>query len=179
MKKFFQSFLLVAAVAMLVVGCEKMQVESPATGDDMKGTETQGETATGDIPGPTTPGTMATIVVGDTPYSVEIASTVEEKARGLMDRESLPENAGMWFVFDKPVQDDFWMKDTLIPLDMIFVGENMKVVDIHENAVPQKLDAISSSEPYMYVLEVNGGQVAAHGIKVGDTVEKRIGPSGD
>jgi hypothetical protein len=179
MKKIFHSILLIGMMVAFVAGCEKMQMQGAGTADDMKGTETTGEAAAADIPAPMTPGNVATIVVGETPFSVEIASTVEEKAHGLMDRESLPENAGMWFVFDSPVQDEFWMKDTLIPLDMIFVGEDMKVVHIHENAVPKSLVPIKPPVPYRYVLEVNGGKTAEHGIKVGDSVERRIGPSND
>lgn len=179
MKRWFHSFAVLFAVALLAAGCEKAQMQGVNTPEDMKGAESQGETATADIPGPTTPGNVATIVVGETPFSVEIAATAEEKRHGLSERESLPENAGMWFVFDTSVQDEFWMKDTLIPLDMIFVGEDMKVVHIHENAVPKSLDVIKPPVPYRYVLEINGGQVATHDIKVGDPVQRRIGPSGD
>jgi len=176
MKKLISApFVLALAAVLLVVGCEKMQAEGPVASGDMKGTETPEDAGTA----PTTQATVGTVTVGGTPFSVEYAVTDEEKARGLMDRESLPENYGMWFVFSQLVQEEFWMKDTLIPLDMIFVDEDMKVIYIKENAVPKSLEMIGAPSPYMYVLEVNAGKVAEHGIKVGDTVEAGMGPKND
>ena len=175
MKRSLSPIIMLLAVVLLVAGCQKMQTEGADTAGDIKGTEAAPEA----VPAPTSPGTVGTIVVADTPFSVEYAVTDEEKARGLMDRESIPPNGGMWFVFSTPVQQDFWMKDTLIPLDIIFVGEDMKIVSIAENAVPKSVEMISSDEPFMYVLELNAGKVAELGIKVGDKVEARIGPKNE
>lgn len=175
MKRFLSISILFLALGLVIAGCEKMQTEGPATAEDVKSAEVEGE-----IPGLTTSGTVGTIVVGDKAFSVEFAVTDEEKARGLMNRESLPENAGMWFVFSQPVQERFWMKDTLIPLDILFVGDDMKVVYVFENAAPGSMELIpptSTSVPdYKYVLEINGGTVGKKGIEVGDTVEQRVGP---
>jgi len=176
MKRLLTALALILAVGIAIAGCEKMQTEGATTAEDVKSTEVEGE---GTVAAPTTPGTVGTIMVADVPFSVEYAITDEEKARGLMNRESLPANAGMWFVFSHPVEEEFWMKDTLIPLDMIFVGEDMKVVHIKEGAVPKSLEMISSPLPYMYVLEINAGQAEEHGFEVGDRVEARLGPKGD
>ncbi len=175
MKYLVVIFSIVAAAMIAVGGCEKMQTEGPATAEDVAGAETGG-VETPDVQTTAASKALATIIVGSTPFSVEIAETDEEKARGLMNRESLPENSGMWFIFDRPVRESFWMKDTLIPLDIIFVGEDMRIVHIKENAVPKSLEMISSSTPYMYVLEINAGKVAEQGIKEGDEVQKKIGP---
>lgn len=174
MKRLLTALALVVALGIAIAGCEKMQTEGATTAEDVKSAEVEG-----DIPAPTTPGTVGTIMVGETPFSVEYAVTDEQKARGLMNRESLPDNYGMWFVFTHPVEEEFWMKDTLIPLDIIFVGEDMKVVHIKEDAVPKSLEMISSPVPFMYVLEINAGKAEEHGFEVGDKVEARIGGKSD
>jgi uncharacterized membrane protein (UPF0127 family) len=163
----------VGLAAMIAsTGCERMQ--TAATGAEGQATMPTAEQEGSGMQAQA--GTMATVVVAETPFTVEIAETDAQKAHGLMGRESLPENAGMWFVFDEPVQEQFWMKDTLIPLDMIFVGDDMKIVSIVKNAKPLSEELISSTAPYKFVLEVNGGLADKYGFKVGDAVEKRIGP---
>lgn len=176
MKRLLPALVLVMVFGIVIAGCEKMQTEGATTAEDVKSTDVEGE---GGMAAPTTPGTVGTITVGEIPFSVEYAVTDEEKASGLMNRESLPGNSGMWFVFTHPVEEEFWMKDTLISLDIIFVGENMKVVHISEDAVPKSLEMISSPVPFMYVLEINGGKAEEFGLEVGDKVESRIGPKGD
>ena len=131
---------------------------------------------TGEGIGVMTPGTVATIALGSTDFSVEVAKTDEERAHGLMGRESLPANGGMWFVFPGNVQDEFWMKDTLIALDIIYVDSDMKVVHINPNTVPESTEMLSSPVAYRYVLEVPAGSVEKFDIKVGDLAEERIGP---
>jgi uncharacterized membrane protein (UPF0127 family) len=101
---------------------------------------------------------------------VEVADSPDEWTHGLMDRTSLPEDAGMLFVFDDVVQRCFWMQDTLIPLDMIFIADNLTIIDIHRNATPLSEEHIYSSGPCRYVLEVNGGLCEADGIEIGDRV---------
>ena len=108
-------------------------------------------------------------------YAVEIVKTPEERAQGLQHRESLAADHGMWFVFDNDVQDPFWMKNTPLALDIIFVGSDNKIVDCIENAQPNSTDLLIPKQPYRYVLEVVAGQVAAHRMSIGDTIEFRIG----
>jgi len=101
-------------------------------------------------------------------FSVELANTPSERQQGLMFRESMPDNRGMLFVFDDVVPRSFWMKNTLIPLDMLFIDDNWTVVHV-ANAVPCTVDPCPSysSPPAMYVLEINGGLAEKSGIKVG------------
>lgn len=160
---------------VLIAGCQKMQSSETIPLDQSSGQNAAVAGEGGAMVEPST-GTVGTIVVGPATYSVEIAQTDDEKAKGLMGRESLPENYGMWFVFDAPQVMQFWMKNTAIPLDILFVGSDMKVLTIHENAVPFDEKLIAPEAPAQYVLELNAGQVAKHGIKKGDAVQKRIGP---
>lgn len=153
-------------------GCEKMQQASG--GEQEVQADSLVQEQGGDMPAAAEV-VLATIVVNGKEFSVEIAKTDEEKAKGLSGRESLPENSGMWFVFERPVQERFWMQGMEMPLDMIFVDENMKVVHVAENAVPGSTELISSPAPFMYVLELNAGTAAKNSIKAGDLVEKRVG----
>ncbi len=99
---------------------------------------------------------------------VEIARTEAEQRNGLMNRSSLAENAGMLFLFDAARVQSFWMKNTLIPLDMIFISDDGLVVGIVERAEPRTLTERSVGRPSRYVLEVNGGWCRAHGVRAGD-----------
>jgi len=99
---------------------------------------------------------------------VEVARTPAEQQQGLMFRQSLPPDAGMLFVFQEDVDHAFWMKNTLIPLDMIFIAGDGTVVGVVENAEPQTTVPRSVRAPSRYVLEVNGGWSAAHAVKKGD-----------
>lgn len=103
-------------------------------------------------------------------YCVEVADSSDEITRGLMNRTWLAPDAGMLFVFDGEVDHYFWMKNTLIPLDMIYISSDGRVVGVRENAVPGSTDAIEPPGPSRYVLEVNGGQCSQYGISVGDQV---------
>ena len=102
---------------------------------------------------------------------VELARTAEERARGLMFREHLDEDAGMLFLYDGEDIRRFWMRNTLIPLDMLLISSDNRVVGIVENAEPQTDTGRQVAEPSQYVLEVNGGFSAAHGITAGTLVE--------
>ncbi len=106
--------------------------------------------------------------------NVEIADSPDEWRYGLMNRASLPQDAGMLFVFEDDEPRYFWMDNTLIPLDMIFIASDLTIINIHENATPLSRDIIASSGPCRYVLEVNGGLCAANGIDVGDHVDMDI-----
>src|ERR671918_1251733 len=105
---------------------------------------------------------------------VEVPDDREEFARGLMFRSHLPWNAGMLFAFYEEEPRRFWMKNTLIPLDMIFVDSSSKIIDIKENVPPCKQEecpTYPSREPAQYVLEVNAGFVQEKGIRIGDELE--------
>ncbi len=104
-------------------------------------------------------------------FTVEIARTPEEQATGLMNRASLAPDRGMIFPFDVPRQASFWMKDTLIPLDIIFVRTDGTIANIAANTVPLSLEPVYSEGPVADVLEIAGGRAAELGIKPGDKVE--------
>jgi uncharacterized membrane protein (UPF0127 family) len=101
---------------------------------------------------------------------VEIASDDPSRSRGLMFRRSLPEDSGMIFVFQEESFHSFWMKNTLIPLDMLFIDAQGKVVGVVENAEPRTLSSRSVEGDSRFVLEVNGGWCARHGVAAGDAV---------
>ena len=104
-------------------------------------------------------------------FTIEVAKSREQMMQGLMYRRSLPADAGMLFEYDHPQPVAFWMKNTLIPLDMLFIGADGTVLDIHERAVPLSLDSIATDQPVLGVLELNGGTVSRLGIKRGDRVD--------
>ncbi len=103
---------------------------------------------------------------------VELADTEAKRERGLMFRKELPEGRGMLFLFDEEGEHSFWMKDTLIPLDLIFVDSSGRVTGIVARARPLTLEPRSGG-PSRMVLEVPGGWAEAHGVRTGDrmTVE--------
>ncbi|MBX6370015.1 MAG: DUF192 domain-containing protein [Rhodospirillales bacterium] len=103
-------------------------------------------------------------------FKVEMATTPAQMAQGLMFRRSLDPDAGMLFDYGTTQRVSFWMKNTLIPLDMIFIYANGRVAAVHERAVPLSEQAIPSPVPVRAVLEVNGGTAARLGIKPGDLV---------
>lgn len=105
-------------------------------------------------------------------YSVqaEVAETPAQREAGLMNRASLAEDAGMLFVFETEYSISFWMKDTLIPLDMIFADADKIIVDIRRDAQPGDLIPYTSIAPAKYVLEVNGGYCDEKNIDIGDTL---------
>lgn len=109
-------------------------------------------------------------------FSVEIADDPAERAQGLMFRTELPEGRGMLFDFRRPQEVSFWMKNTPLPLDMIFIGADGRVVGVHAFAVPQSTTPIPSGSPVLGVLEVAGGTAGKLGIAVGDRVRHRIFP---
>jgi len=107
---------------------------------------------------------------GPVQFTVELADTPDERAQGLMFRDALAPNAGMLFIYPRDQIISMWMKNTLIPLDMLFIGGDGRVLGIAERTVPLSLHSISSEGPARAVLEVNGGTAARHGIRPGDRV---------
>ena len=103
---------------------------------------------------------------------VEVADDSNERSEGLMDRGSLGKNRGMVFVFDEVGKHQFWMKNTKIPLDMIFISPSFKIVEIltAEPCEEDPCQRYGSSEEVLYVLEVNSGYAERHGIEEGDGV---------
>jgi uncharacterized membrane protein (UPF0127 family) len=104
-------------------------------------------------------------------FTVEVARTPEEQAQGLMFRKSVPPDRGMIFPYDPPVQVSFWMKNTLVPLDMVFIGPDGKIGRIAANTTPMSLDPVASIDPVSAVLEIAGGRAAELGIREGDRVD--------
>lgn len=103
-----------------------------------------------------------------TTIRVEIADETDEQRYGLMFRESLPANAGMLFIYEPPYPATMWMKNTLIPLDMVFIDHLKQVVHIHANAEPHSLTPIGARQDVWAVLELNGGAVEKLGLRKGD-----------
>jgi uncharacterized protein len=102
---------------------------------------------------------------GNISFEVEIAQTSFSRQRGLMFRKNMADNKGMLFIFELEMEQIFWMKNTLIPLDLIFLNNKKKVVGIIENTSPQSLAPLTVYLPSLYVLEINGGLAQKHGIK--------------
>ncbi len=108
-------------------------------------------------------------------FNVELALTPAAQQQGLMFRKQMDENHGMLFVFPgDETERAFWMKNTLIPLDMIFIRKDGTIHHIHENAVPEDLTSVPSNGPVMAVLELNGGVSAKRGLKPGDVVHHTV-----
>ncbi|GGH17741.1 hypothetical protein SAMN05444007_1177 [Cribrihabitans marinus] len=100
-------------------------------------------------------------------FSVELADTPQERSRGLMFREDLPKWAGMLFVYERPQPASFWMKNTLIPLDMLFADRTGRVTRVHHRAVPGDLTPIDGGREVFAVLEINGGLAEELGLDPG------------
>jgi len=104
-------------------------------------------------------------------FTVEVARTSEDQAKGLMFRTELGADEGMIFPRSNPAVASFWMKNTPLPLDIIFVGTDQKILNIAANTIPYSLDPVSAIGPTALVFEIAGGRAAELGIKAGDTVE--------
>ena len=104
-------------------------------------------------------------------FTVELAQTSMQQAKGLMFRTALADNAGMVFPFPEPRMASFWMKNTVIPLDIIFVRTNGTIESIAENTIPYSTTPVASGEPVGAVLELRGGLSAELGISAGDKVK--------
>lgn len=107
---------------------------------------------------------------GDTVFNVEVVDTPAGRAQGLMFRTSLAPDAGMLFDFKESRPVSFWMQNTMIPLDMLFIRHDGTIANIHVNAKPLDPTSIPSDGPVEFVLEIAGGRSVELGIKAGDTV---------
>ncbi|MGN6159439.1 MAG: DUF192 domain-containing protein [Devosia sp.] len=113
---------------------------------------------------------------GDFGFTIEIADTEAEREKGLMFRTSLAPDAGMLFDYHQEQEAAFWMQNTLIPLDMIFISAKGVVKSIHVNARPMDTTPIPSGGPIRFVMEIPGGRSEEIGLKVGDRFENsRVG----
>ena len=107
-------------------------------------------------------------------FCVELATTYSERQQGLMFRKDMEFNEGMMFVYDQPQPVSFWMKNTSIPLDIIFADRSGTVTKIFRNAVPFSTVSIFGGEQVQYVLEINAGLSKSLGIKVGNIFKHRL-----
>jgi uncharacterized protein len=118
----------------------------------------------------TNPANFKKIIVGKTPLRVEVAVTLEKQERGLMFRQSMPENEGMLFVYKEPQEMSFWMRNTFIPLDIAFVDADGIILNIHQAKPLDDSIHYRSAGAAKYVIETNQGWFSRHGIRPGDKV---------
>jgi uncharacterized membrane protein (UPF0127 family) len=108
---------------------------------------------------------------GDYNFTVEVVDTDAKRAEGLMFRQELADDAGMLFDFKESRPVSFWMRNTFIPLDMVFIRADGTVANVHVNARPQDPTGIPSDGPVMFVLEIPGGRSVEIGLDAGDTID--------
>lgn len=106
----------------------------------------------------------------ETTFAIEIAQSQDERVQGLMHREVLEENQGMLFIFPETDYHSFWMKNTYLSLDMVFIKEGGEILHIEHSTTPFSEEAITPSVPCLYVLEVLAGTCKAQNINIGDKV---------
>ena len=111
---------------------------------------------------------------GSARFRVEIADDPAERAQGLMNVEAMPRGEGMLFVYEYPQRTAFWMKNTLIPLDMIFLDKTGTVTRVHDSAVPGDLTAIEGGDEVFAVLEINGGLAERYGMGPGTVMRHPV-----
>jgi len=111
---------------------------------------------------------------GEARFTVEIVDTAQDRSRGLMFRESMPASSGMLFVYEHPQSVTFWMKNTLIPLDMIFADRTGVVRHVHNKAIPGDLTPIPGGSGIYVVLEINGGLANSLGITPGTQIRHKV-----
>lgn len=102
---------------------------------------------------------------------IELAANDEKRTQGLMWRRKMEDHQGMLFVMEEEELQSFWMLNTYISLDIIFIDQDRQIVTIRSNTKPQSLDPVTSDKPALYVVEVNAGYCSKYGISVGDRIE--------
>jgi uncharacterized membrane protein (UPF0127 family) len=110
-------------------------------------------------------------------FRVHIARTQDERARGLMYVRKMSEDVGMLFLYDKPTSISMWMKNTYIPLDMIFIGPDGRILNIAEDTIPHSLQSVRSMGQAIAVLEINAGLSRKLGLAPGQVVQHKLLPS--
>ncbi|MGB7160632.1 MAG: DUF192 domain-containing protein [Tepidisphaeraceae bacterium] len=122
-------------------------------------------------PGSTSGLAVVPMRIGSETFQLEVANTGAARERGLMQRDAMPADHGMIFVFDEPRELSFWMKNTRIPLDILYLDETGQVVSIHQMKPYDTKTKTVSARPSKYAIELNVGRSAAAGVKVGDVLE--------
>lgn len=161
--------------AFALLGC-RAESQLPANPPAVVESGEAHQQSSGEAVAETIPVTIHT-AAGDRVFDVETAVTPDEQRRGLMFRESLPENGGMIFPFEFPRLASFWMRNTMIPLDMIYIRADGIITNIAAETVPYSLDSYYSTEPVIAVLEIGGGRSEELGIAAGDRVSWPNGPA--
>ena len=156
----------------LLSGCSRDADPASSTTQGHSGVSSPAQAAASNPPvAHTAPASESAVVfetdAGDVRVSLEVVSTPARIQRGLMHRQHLPPDRGMLFVFGSDRVRSFWMKNTLISLDMLFVTSDLKVAGVERNTVPLTLDSHSIGIPTRYVIEVNGGWTEKHGVAAG------------
>lgn len=167
--------LLIAAVGCSPLAAGSSTAQAPTSSAGVSSSGASAPAATASLPvhpisGLTVVPLTVTTTTGVHVFKVEVASTFSEQERGLMFRDAMGEDEGMIFPMDPPRPSAFWMKNTVIPLDIIFIGADHKVLNVAANAVPYDLRPLPSVGAAAAVLELIGGRAAALGIQPGDTV---------
>lgn len=109
-----------------------------------------------------------------TRIAIEVADNEDERTQGLMYRSQMPDSVGMLFIFENAEPRSFWMKNTKIPLDIIYVGDNKEIVMVYKSVMPYSTQSVPSYKNARYVVEVNGGFTTEHNIKEGDHINFEI-----
>jgi len=160
-----------ASLALLIaaVGCSPLAAGS-TNAQGTASTSSAPQSAVHPVSGLKVIPLTVTTAAGPHVFKVEVAASPAEQERGLMFRTAMGADEGMIFPMDPPRPAAFWMKNTVIPLDIIFVGADHKVLNIAANAVPYDLEPLPAFGNAAGVLELNGGRAAQIGLKPGDTV---------
>ncbi len=160
-----------ASLALLIaaVGCSPLAAGSTSA-QGAATTASEAQLSVHPVSGLTVVPLTATTAGGTHVFKVEVAATPAEQERGLMFRTAMGAEEGMIFPMNPPRPSAFWMKNTVIPLDIIFIGADHKVLNIIANAVPYDLSQLPSDGAAAGVLELNGGRAAQIGLKPGDRV---------
>jgi uncharacterized membrane protein (UPF0127 family) len=158
---------------MPLLACSSNKREDSAMPQPVKQSDS-GSSSSGSGSGSATPAAQPMVYLttpaGDIPVKVEVVATERAIEQGLMYRESLPIDSGMLFLMGREYQWSFWMRNTLIPLDMIFISRDMTIAGIVENAEPLTESLRQVDKPSSYVLEVNGGFTRKAGVVAGAKV---------
>ena len=162
---------LVTLVLAFGCGARGEEEQQPAPGPEA--TLPQDRTVTPPS-GPLPPRGTAWVVFGADTVHAEIANTADQRARGLMYRDNVPQGTGMLFVFEEPEVHSFWMQNTFVPLDIAFLDSELRIIDIQQME-PRSEDFHESRGPAMFALEVPQGWFAAHDIRVGDRAQVLFG----
>jgi uncharacterized protein len=160
--KFARSFILVSVVVATGVGCFRESPTPVAPPPPKPAASSPQEERLGPLP-------TIQVSIGTKTFTLEVADTTPERTQGLMYRTSMPANHGMLFVFAQEEWLGFWMKNTEIPLDIIYLNKDRRVVSIHQMA-PRDLTSTFAAAPSKYAIELNLNTARTLNLKLGDTI---------